>query len=279
MNPPPFFSETDAPASVDTVDIPVSLPVSAALQDGRHDFNVVFIHSRLDDYGLTPPQFRVYAHIARRASSGAAWPSITNIARICKLHPQTVRRALRVLVQHRLITREPRSGTTPIYRLTPASQWQPPLNINGTPSASDTPTSDSESTPAKRIQSHPSETDGVKGNPSEGNPVKENIHIPSTSTLGVSCNEAEAVEQAKLVGVPLEFARTEFLRLESVGWVNGAGNPVRKWVSHIRKRWADDQRQRAERKTYTAARPGRHGGFVPTRTFGSSNYEQPVENF
>jgi DNA-binding transcriptional MocR family regulator len=129
-----------------------ALPVSP-LQDSRNDFGVVFIHSRLDDYGLTPQQFRVYAHLARRAGSGAAFPAVATIARICQLHAQTVRQALRVLVAHRLITREPRPGTTPLYRLTPASHWQPPTRITGNPSESDTPPSVSESTPTKRMES------------------------------------------------------------------------------------------------------------------------------
>jgi DNA-binding transcriptional ArsR family regulator len=277
MKPPPFFPEIAALTPADTVDTPAKLLPPAPLLDGRQDFNVVFIHSRLDDYGLTPPQFRVYAHIARRASSGAAWPAVTNIARICKLHPQTVRRALHVLVQHRLITRESRPGTTPIYRLTPASQWQPSLNINGNPSESNPPASVLESTPPKRIEGNPTEKDRDEGNPSEGDPVKERIQIPCIPDI--PCNEKEAVKQAELVGVPPEFARTEFLRLESTDWVNGAGNPVRKWLPHLRKRWADDQSQRAERKIRAAVRPGRHGGFVPPRTFESVNYQQSVEDF
>lgn len=249
----------------------------AALQDGRTDFNLVFIHSRLDDYGLSSPQFRVYAHLARRAGSGAAWPAVATIAGICQLHPQTVREALRVLVDHRLITRTLRPGTTPIYRLTPAAHWQPPTRITGNPSESDAPPSISETTPAKQIQGHPYEIDGAEGNPIEGNPTKEEIRTPRAS--GLPRNEDEAIEQAKLAAVPSDFARVEFCRFESVGWVNGAGIPVRKWIHHLRKRWADDQSQRAERQTRAATRPGRPGGFVPPRKFDAANYQQPVEKF
>src|SRR2546429_417414 len=97
------------------------------------DFNVLFVHSRLDDYGLSPQQFRVYGHLARRAGKGAAFPSVREIARVCRLHPQTVRRCLKVLTIHRLVTREERSGTTTLYRLTPPSHWQPPTHIHGDP--------------------------------------------------------------------------------------------------------------------------------------------------
>lgn len=185
-------------------------PPPSPLQDGRSDFNVVFIHSRLDEYGLTPQQFRVYAHLARRAGSGRAWPAVATMARICRLHPQTVRQVLRVLVQHRLITREPRAGRTPIYRLTPASQWQPLTRITGNPSESDTPPSVSGSTPAKRRQAHPCERDEAEGYPSEGNKMKE-IQAP-ISPKGVSMidqsfslsSQAEEIyaEYPKKVGKP-----------------------------------------------------------------------------
>ncbi len=283
MSAAPFFSESPPAASHGDnkpratrreSDTP---PARAPLQDGRTDFNVVFIHSRLDDYGLPPPEFRVYAHVARRAGSGGAFPAVKSIARVCRLHPQTVRRALGVLVKHRLIRREDRPGKTAVYRLTPASEWQPPTHITDHPYEKDTPPSVSQDTPPKRIQGYPSEKDGAEGNPSEGNPTKEETRTPRTP--GIPCNEVEAVEQANLAGVPPEFARVEFCRLDSVGWVNGAGNPVRKWVSHLRKRWADDQSQRTERKAQAAARPGRHGTFVPPRKFDSANYQQPVEKF
>ncbi len=182
--------------------------VPGELRQDTSGFNVIFIHSRLDDYGLPTSVFRVYCHLARRASSGAAWPSVANIARICQLHPQTVRQALRVLVQHRLVTREPRPGTTPIYRLTPAAQWQPPTNISGDPSESDTPPSVSESPPTKQIQRHPSEKDAVEGNPVEGDPKKEHPHSPprgdSVKATDSSSSQADEIYAAypKKVGRP-----------------------------------------------------------------------------
>jgi hypothetical protein len=276
----PIFSEVPSAVSPPGHDdMPATPPARAPLQDGRTDFNVVFIHSRLDDYGLPPAEFRVYAHIARRAGSREAFPAVKSVARVCRLHPQTVRRALGVLVKHRLIRREGRPGQTAVYRLTQASEWQPPTHIIGHPYEKDTPPSVSQDTPPKRMQGYPSEKDGAEGNPVEGDPPKKQTQATSALSLGLPRNEDEAIEQARLVGVPPEFARVEFCRLESVGWVNGAGNPVRKWVPHLRKRWADDQSQRAERKAHAAARPGRASGYVPPRKFDSTNYQQPVEEF
>jgi hypothetical protein len=152
--------------------------VPGELRQDTSGFNVIFVHSRLDEYGLPSSVFRVYCHLARRASNGAAFPAIASIARICRLHPQTVRQALRVLVQHHLITREPRPGTTPIYRLTPAAQWRPLTSMNGSPSEKDTPQSVSDAPPAKQIQDNPSEKDAAEGNPIEGDPMKELPHSP-----------------------------------------------------------------------------------------------------
>ncbi|MCX6925954.1 MAG: hypothetical protein NT154_22520 [Verrucomicrobia bacterium] len=60
-----LFSEPrpDAPvrqsSACDKSDEHTSPPAQSTLQDGRNDFGVIFIHSRLDDYGLSPQEFRV----------------------------------------------------------------------------------------------------------------------------------------------------------------------------------------------------------------------------
>jgi DNA-binding MarR family transcriptional regulator len=86
----------------------------------------VFIPSQLDDYGHIPSVFRVYCHIARRDGDDGAWASIASIARVCRIHPQTARSALRFLVAKGFLTRTPRRGSTTIYRRTPMSVWQEP---------------------------------------------------------------------------------------------------------------------------------------------------------
>lgn len=85
----------------------------------------VFIPSKLDDYGLMPSAFRVYCHIARRDGHRGAFAAVELMAHVCRLHPQTVRSALKNLVFHGLLKREQRPGRTTIYRLTPQSSWPP----------------------------------------------------------------------------------------------------------------------------------------------------------
>ena len=146
--------------------------------------SVIFIHSCLDDYGLSPSEFRVYAHVARRGgATGAAWSSVPNIARLCRLHPQTVRKALRTLTAQRLLSAEFRAGESTCYRLTSSSTWLPPKTAVDNPAETGAPPSDSTATPAKRIHRYPSEMSIDKGNPIEGDPKKE-IPVPPLSPKG-----------------------------------------------------------------------------------------------
>lgn len=174
------------------------------------EFNTIFVHSRLDDYGLPAPVFRVYCHLARRAGRGSAWPAVAGIARVCRVHPQTARKALRVLIEHRLVLPEIRPGRTTLYRLTAPSVWQPPKHIDGDPSETDTPVSVSQGGTAKAVQGRPSEMDTAEGNPSEGNPNK-GTQIPPKAPKGanvkdtaLSLSPAESIYAAypKKVGRP-----------------------------------------------------------------------------
>lgn len=78
----------------------------------------LFIHSELDDMGLSPEAFRVYAHLARRAGKdGRAWPGVQSIGDVCfpgLKHPDSRRkytsRALAELEQMGLISRVARFG-------------------------------------------------------------------------------------------------------------------------------------------------------------------------
>ena len=112
----------------------------------------------------------------------------------------------------------------------------------------------------------------------EENQGKENqgkeIH---KHTAGDDCSlpnsETEAVVAAKMAGIPEDFARNEFNGRAAVGWVNGAGIPIRSWPHYLAKRWTEEQSQRAER----AARPGggratsRHSP-APPRQFTPADY-------
>ena len=97
----------------------------------------LFISAELDDFGLTPNQFRVLAHVSRR---GDCWESSRNIANICRLHLRTVRKSLKELTTMRLLNKEERKGQTTKYKLAAPTLWIPPCqterplpNEGGTP--------------------------------------------------------------------------------------------------------------------------------------------------
>ena len=57
----------------------------------------LFVRREIDDYGLDPYEFRIYARITRRAGNGEAWESLTNMASACCISLGRVRPALQIL--------------------------------------------------------------------------------------------------------------------------------------------------------------------------------------
>jgi hypothetical protein len=48
---------------------------------------LLFVHSSVDDAGLSPGAMRVLVHFARRANkNGRAWPSIRELAEVCRMN-------------------------------------------------------------------------------------------------------------------------------------------------------------------------------------------------
>ncbi len=82
---------------------------------------LIFVHSSLDDLGLSPEEFRVYAHLAGRRANvgGVAWPSAKSIAATCRIHRDTVFKVLRTLEKRGLIVRDKTAGCCNRYRFPP----------------------------------------------------------------------------------------------------------------------------------------------------------------
>lgn len=148
--------------------------------DGRDD-QPTFIHSELDDFGLDPFAFRVYAHLARRAGgkTDVHWASVASTARVCGMSERRVRMALRDLEEHGLVTRTERPGETSEYRLTPRRSWRggakhekprhqvPPLN---------TPTPAPGAAPPRHHMPTTPAPGAAKGTPTKVLPLKEEAH-------------------------------------------------------------------------------------------------------
>ena len=82
---------------------------------------IAFIHSRLDEAGLTPVQFRVYCHISRR---GECFASAETIAQNCRVNRDSVWPAVTALEGRGMIEVVHRVGRTTVYRTTPMSAWK-----------------------------------------------------------------------------------------------------------------------------------------------------------
>lgn len=97
------------------------------------DLPPIFVHSEIDDLGLTTNAFRVYAHLARRAGrDNWAWPSYSTIGEHCfrasypKAQEATLRRRAieavnelkkRGLIQVEQRRRDDQGHTSNAYRL------------------------------------------------------------------------------------------------------------------------------------------------------------------
>lgn len=91
-------------------------------EDNRSN-RIIFVHSDLDLYGLSPYEFRLYAHIARR---GQCFSNLNTTAKICKMSVRKAQYALKNLESWGLVEKTIRKGKTDIYELTPRSKWKDP---------------------------------------------------------------------------------------------------------------------------------------------------------
>lgn len=126
----------------------------------------IFLHSALDDLGLDPYEFRVYAHLCRRANDEQrVWEGQKKMAAICKISERRVRDSLKTLEERGLIRqdmqfREDGSQTTNLILMIGPFNSAPP------------PRQDMPPPPASRA-APPGTTCRAKGNPLEGNPEKK----------------------------------------------------------------------------------------------------------
>ncbi|MEA5574643.1 helix-turn-helix domain-containing protein [Calothrix sp. UHCC 0171] len=90
--------------------------------------SVAFVHNFLDEYGLDPYEFRLYAHIVRRTGGkpqGVCFASLRKTAEICKMSTRKAQQAIKVLINAHFVTQTKRTGRTDEYRVTPVSEWVP----------------------------------------------------------------------------------------------------------------------------------------------------------
>lgn len=133
----------------------------------------LFIHSSIDDAGLTLAEFRVLCHIARREGSDGSFASYPSIAKTCRVNKDTVAKALASLCRAGWITREQRTGQTTIFRTSERIRKEGIGDESTYPKRGDTThPKRRDSRYPKTGDTHPSETEGYEGSTSEGSPQK-----------------------------------------------------------------------------------------------------------
>jgi len=104
----------------------------------RRETSLVFIHSTVDDMGLTTRAFRVYCHLARRAGrDNTAFPSYQSIGDTCfspdEIAPGWRRKlamsAVQELIENGMLLKvvqvKSNGGqTSNLYELTPQNEWR-----------------------------------------------------------------------------------------------------------------------------------------------------------
>lgn len=90
--------------------------------------SIAFIHALLDEYGLDPYEFRIYAHIVRRTGGktrGICFAKLSTISDICKISTRKTQQIIKILMSANFITQTKRPGRTDEYRVRPVSEWVP----------------------------------------------------------------------------------------------------------------------------------------------------------
>lgn len=165
---------------------PPHTEASEVLQETR-GFNIIFIHSSLDDAGLTPQEFRLFAHLSRRAGSGEAWASAASMATACRMHQDTVWAALNELERRRMVVREARPGKTTLIRLTKPSDWNlNPPGLEGHPLKPGDGNGGTPPTPPNRVA--PTGLEGHEGNPIRVSKESNPSSAPSAAADCATCS-------------------------------------------------------------------------------------------
>ncbi|QUY40424.1 hypothetical protein [Acaryochloris marina] len=94
--------------------------------------DLMFIHSRLDEAGLDPFEFRLLGHIVRRTGGsfeGECFASQVNISKVCQMSLSRAQKGLRLLNDGGFISKHERPGRTDVYRLEQPENWKSPSEL------------------------------------------------------------------------------------------------------------------------------------------------------
>lgn len=107
--------------------------IEVSISDSKSRPNsVMFVHNLLDEYGLDPYEFRIYAHAVRRTGGkpdGKYFASLSKTAEICQMSVRKAQYALKFLCEAGFLNQEKRKGRTDQYRITHSRDWVKPEDL------------------------------------------------------------------------------------------------------------------------------------------------------
>ena len=177
---------------------------------------LIFIHSKVDDAALSPNEFRVLAHLTRRAgSNGICKPGIRSIAKNCRIGKDTAQSVIEVLKEKCFIavSKPDKSRSVHSYTLTIEEGIAASVPIQGTDK--------NPSVPIQGTDKNPSVPIGTPNLSRLGPPIcpdprhiriSEGYTIKEDATLG-------AVAPFASQGAQLPFSSDSFKKCWSQ-WVN-----------------------------------------------------------
>ncbi len=191
-----------------------------------------------------------YARLAQFAGKdGHCFPKQETLATELGVGERMARDYIRELVEFGLIETEQHGlGTSNSYHF-----LHHPWMQAGQPGHQSTSAPDRQPASAQERK----DSSGPERQPSSG-PVEKRFREENQTTnieRGLPRSEEEAVAAAALSGVPENFARIEFDRMQAVGWLDGTHRPVRSWSHYIKMRWNREQSDGAGRHTNAHASP------------------------
>ncbi|BAZ29101.1 hypothetical protein NIES4074_15390 [Cylindrospermum sp. NIES-4074] len=100
-------------------------------QDPKEQKTPIFVRPYLDDYGLDIYEFRILAHVARRASGArGCFESQEKIAEFCGINPRKVMEVLETLCRANMLSKiKNNKGRTNIYRVKEPNEWEHPSKL------------------------------------------------------------------------------------------------------------------------------------------------------
>jgi len=187
---------------------------------------MIFVHSALDDAGLSPYAFRVLGHLQRR---GKYKTSVEAMVKICQISRSSAIRAIKELEERKFIQVTRKKGQPNTYTIREYLPGSPVSHRDTTRLSQKPHPSLTDTTPVSHRHRNQSLTDTL--NNTEGYP----IGYPLRESMGTPlCSIDEAKSSAQRSGSRPNIAEIWWHECDGRGWVDPKGHPIRNCESALK---------------------------------------------